>query len=211
VAERQAIPPLVAAMLVTTAVGAAELPRPEPQIEQTFARIVDDVATVVGSTLTPEQLDCAMFDLVDEHLRPQFDFHASSRRILDRHWPESPEQQARFVEAFYDHLVARYGDLLIHFNEDTLRVVHLDENPEITNLWLETEWTLSNGDKVPAGLRMRYDNAEWRIVDVRPETFSYLEKFHDDFQIDVYDMGLEGLIGWLEEEAAPRRDCGAPG
>jgi ABC-type transporter MlaC component len=68
--------------------------------------------------------------------------------------------------------------------------------------------TMNDGDKVPFDLRMRVIDGAWRIIDVKPENFSYVRDFHANFRAEVFDVGLDGLIARLEEEAAPRRACG---
>jgi phospholipid transport system substrate-binding protein len=183
----------------------AQIPRPELQIERAFNNIVENVE--IQRNLL-EQDPCAAYGLVDKHLRDQFDWVFLGRYILREHWPTDSDQQTRFVEAFYDHLVEDYADLLIHFDSETLRVTRFDEDPPPESAYLQMQVTMNSGEKVPFALRMRVIDGGWRIIDVKPKTFSYVSDFHDNFRVEIFEVGLDGLIARLEEEAAQRRLCG---
>ena len=203
---------VVLPVLMTSAAWGADYPRPEPGIRSVVADIVEDVAVLRES---PDVSDCALYALVDEHLRSQFNLYRSSRGILtSRHWPgDDPTLQARFVEAFYNFLVAKYGDLLIHFDSDTLQVFDRDQAPEIDRSTVKTLLTMTSGEKVEVDLTMRFIDGRWQILNVIARragdgTHSYANYYSDLFLDEIYDSDFDGLIAWLEEEAAPRGQCG---
>jgi ABC-type transporter MlaC component len=53
------------------------------------------------------------------------------RAILAENWPSSEADRGRFRTAFYNYLVASYGDLLLFFRPDTLRVLAFDGDPDL--------------------------------------------------------------------------------
>lgn len=188
-----------------TAVAAQELPRPEPRIHEVIGRIVDDVALMQEQL---EQDDCLTFDLVDRHLRGEFDLQTAGQLILGDFWPDDGDARERFVKAFADSLVARYGDLIRYFNSETLKVFPLDAPPVSERLRLSAEMTFNDGETIDVILRMRYNGERWRIFDIQAEDYSYARNFRDDFRFEIPDIGFDGLIERLKEEAAPRRACG---
>jgi len=193
------------ALVVTRVAFGADFPPPEVQIRKAFDELVADVA---ASFDVLEGDNCARYELVDRRLRGQFGIANSSRMILGKYWPEIPGEQQRFVETFYRFLVATYGDLVIEFNADTLQVLPRDETPEVYDAWVETNIRMNDDEIVPVGLRVRFVEDAWRIVDVKPETFSYAREFRDTFWSSIHDVGFDGLIDWLEKETAQRTLCG---
>ena len=171
------------------------------------------VADVVQLRIDRAATDCALYALVDEHLRSEFGLFRAGKAMLSRHWPEEAEQQERFVNAFYDYLVAKYGDLLVHFNSDTLRVIPREESPVLDRARLDAQLTMTDGEKVDVSLTMRFIGDQWRIVDVvsmraAEGVYSHASGFSDLFLDEIHDAGFDGLIEWLEEEAAPLARCG---
>lgn len=194
----------VALSLAPAPVPAADYPRIEPPIEAALARIVDDVAGIQEDP----NWQCRTYELVDRHLRDHFNWPLASRAILREHWPESAAAQERFVDAFYNYLVATFGDLLIQFTSDTIRVVRPDSAPEGPRATLETEVTFTDGTKYRADLIMRFSDDAWRIVDVVTDTYSHVTGYIDEYRFEIRDVGFDGLVERLEREAAPRRQCG---
>ena len=59
--------------------------------------------------------------LVDEILLPHFDSDYSARLVLGKHWrAATPEQQKRFIAAFYQSLLRNYGSALAEFTADRM-------------------------------------------------------------------------------------------
>lgn len=185
----------------------AQLVRPERQIEDAFDRVVGIVASR-RAELESDETDCAAYDIVDEYLVGHFDLRRASRMILDQYWPDDPEDQQHFVALFRDYLVEKYGDLVKYFNADTLRVAWLEEAPASDRYtWVDVEMTMNDGKVWPVRLRMYPSDEKWGIYDVKADSYSYAKNFHDDYQIEIYEAGLAGLIERLGETAALRRQC----
>ena len=182
-----------------------ELPYPESQLDQVIAALITAVAPVRNDL---EQNSCLAFELVERHLRREFDLHTAGELILDRYWPEDPADQERFVAAFADSLVATYGDLVRYFDEETLRILPLDRPPVAPRLRLYAVMSFHDGEMADIVLRLAYDGDRWRIFDIQAETFSYAKYFQSDFQFEMPEIGFDGLIERLQEEAAPLAECG---
>jgi ABC-type transporter MlaC component len=198
---------LLAMALLPIGLG-AQPARPERQIENAFDRVVGIVESR-RAELERDETNCAAYAVVDEYLVGQFDLRRASRMILDDHWPDDPEDQQRFVAVFRDYLVQKYGDLVKYFNADTLRVIWRDEPPpaDVPYTWIDVEMTMNDGKVWPVRLRMHPSDEQWGIYDVKADSYSYAKNFHDDFRIEIYEVGLTGLLDRLMETAAIRRQC----
>lgn len=177
----------------------------DDKVRARFELVVSEVARLRSQL---ERNDCISYDLVDELLSDQFDFRQASRLILRSEWPDDPDVQERFVGAFYDALVARYGWVLAHLDEQTLRIDAPDRDPLADRQTLTGTVTFNDGTTASIRLQMLMRRGEWRIVDVKAESYSFVEGFRRTYLDYIGDSGLDGLIASLEAEAAPRRECG---
>lgn len=147
----------------------------------------------------------ALYELVDELLLPRFDLDRGSRGILARHWETaSTDDRARFVEAFYNYLVASYGTALIHFNRDTLRVLPFEGDPDASPARVKTILTMSDGTEVNVDFVMTGAAEDWKVVDVVAEGVSYVRTYRSQFSVDIATDGLGEVLSWLEEKGARR-------
>ena len=76
---------------------------------------IEDMATAVVQRLATdrEQLEGdreALDAMIDELVRPTFEFRYASKLILGRHWKTTtPRHRTEFAGAFYEYLVRVYG------------------------------------------------------------------------------------------------------
>lgn len=146
------------------------------------------------------------FALVDEFLLPYFDLQGSCRLILRDYWTTAtPEQRQRFVGALYRFLLASYGDGLLEFRHDTIRVLPGQEGPIGLSTRVRTEVRLTGGSVFDVDFYMRLDDRGWRVVDVIAEGISYVRTYRTDFGSEIRAVGLESLIARLENTAVERR------
>ena len=63
-------------------------------------------------------------ELVDRILLPHFDVNHAARLVLGKHWrTATPEQRQQFIDAFYGSLMSNYGDALLEFTGDRIKVL----------------------------------------------------------------------------------------
>ena len=201
-------------VLVTSAMAlaspvliAADLVSPVPHILTVIDRIVADVAEQ-RDQLEQDETKCSAFALVDRHLRPEFNLHLAARYMLLQHWPSAASAQDRFVNAFYGSVVATFGDLIRHFDANTLRMAPADDLPDGERLKIDGEMTFTDETTVDLSFRVRLIDDLWQIFDVQAGSMSYVEAYRDEYLYDIAEIGLDGLIERLEKEAADYRACG---
>ncbi len=144
-----------------------------------------------------------LYNLVESTLLPNFDTPYAAQLVLGQHWRNaSPEQRKRFVEAFYKSLLYTYGDAMIDFTADRLKVFPTKVAPEDTRATVRTEIKRSNGTKVAVNYSMRKVNNAWKAWDVVIDGISYVKSYREDYGSQVQQQGLDAVIAQLEQRAA---------
>jgi phospholipid transport system substrate-binding protein len=147
-----------------------------------------------------------LYDLVDQTLLPNFDTPYAAQLVLGKHWrTATPEQRKRFVEAFYKSLLYTYGDAMIDFTADRLRVLPTKVAPTDERATVRTEIKRSNGTKVAVSYSMRKTNGAWKAWDVVIDGISYVKSYREDYGAEVDQKGLDTVIARLEAKAQAAR------
>ena len=193
-------------MLLFAALWCGESTAAESAPGEVIAATAEAFATVVQTRRGELEADLrADFALVDGFLLPHFDLQSSCRLILRHHWATAtPHQRQRFVDALYRFLLASYGDGLLEFRHDTIRVLAGQAEPVGQSTRVRTEIRLTGGSVFDVDFYMRLDDRGWRIVDVIAEGISYVRTYRTDFGLEIRADGLESLIARLENTAAER-------
>jgi phospholipid transport system substrate-binding protein len=142
--------------------------------------------------------------LVDKYLLPNFDVETSARAVLGVHWrAATPEQRKRFVDAFYHSLLTNYGNALIDFTADKLKIYPTNVDPGADRATVRTEIKRDNGDRVSVNYQMRKTPQGWKAIDVVIDGISYVKSYHDDFGEQIDKQGLDAVINRLERGEKP--------
>ena len=151
--------------------------------------------------------------LIDRLLLPHFDTDYAARMVLGRHWRDATEsQRKRFIEAFYQSLMADYGDAMLQFKREQLKILPFRGDPAANTATVRTE-VMREGKVVPVNFSVRRTPEGWKVWDVTIEGISYARNFRNDFGTEVDQQGLEHLIKRLEAQnagAAPRPSSTPP-
>jgi phospholipid transport system substrate-binding protein len=142
-------------------------------------------------------------ELVDKHMLPHFDTAYAAQLVLGQHWrTATPEQRKRFIAAFYQSLLQNYGEALLDFTPDRLKILPFKGKPEDKSAAVRTEVRRDNGQRVPVNYSLRKSGEEWKAYDVQIEGVSYVKSFRTDFGSEIQQKGLEPVIKRLEEQVA---------
>jgi phospholipid transport system substrate-binding protein len=137
-------------------------------------------------------------ELVDRLLLPYFDVDHAARLVLGKHWrTASAAQRERFVDAFYGSLMSNYGDALLEFTGDQIRVLPSNVAADAVSAVVRTEVRRSNGTRVPVSYSLRKTEAGWKVWDVVIEGISYVKSFREDFGAEIDQKGLDAVIDRL--------------
>jgi phospholipid transport system substrate-binding protein len=142
--------------------------------------------------------------LVDRVLLPHFDTEYSARLVLARHWnTASADQRTRFVSAFYKSLLSNYGDALVDFTSDRLKVYPYTGDANAQYATVRTEVRRDDGTQVAVNYSLRRTDQGWKAWDVIIEGISYVKSFRDDFDSEIDQKGLDEVISRLEAGDKP--------
>ena len=139
--------------------------------------------------------------LVDKTMLPYFDTAYSAQLVLAKHWrTATPEQRKRFVEAFYQSLLQNYGEALLEFTPDRLKILPYQGSATDKVVTVRTEVRRDNGSRIPVNYSLRQTENGWRAYDVQIEGVSYVKSFRTDFGSEIDQKGLEAVIQRLEAQ-----------
>ncbi|HET7756693.1 MAG TPA: ABC transporter substrate-binding protein [Steroidobacteraceae bacterium] len=142
--------------------------------------------------------------LVDKFLLPHFDTQTSARVVLGQYWrTATPEQRQRFIDAFYHSLLRNYGNALVDFTADRLRIFPARVEAEATTATVRTEVKRSNGDRVSVNYSMRRTPEGWKAWDVVIDGISYVKSYREDFGSQIEQQGIDAVIKRLEAGETP--------
>jgi len=142
-----------------------------------------------------------IYAVVDRILLPYFDVDYAARLVLAKHWrTATPEQRKRFVDAFYKSMLNNYGDALVEFTGDRIKVLPVKVEPAATTATVRTEVKRSNGDRIPVNYSLRKGETGWKAWDVTIEGISYVKSFREDFGSEIDQKGIDAVIQRLETQ-----------
>lgn len=154
-----------------------------------------------------------LYQLVGETLLPNFDTPFAAERVLGQHWRKATEdQRKRFVDAFYESLLYTYGDAMVDFTADRLKVLPTRADPSAKDATVRTQIKRSNGTRVDVNYRMHKVDGAWKAWDVVIDNISYVKSYRDDYGAQIQQQGIEAVIKRLEDRAtAAKARAGQPG
>jgi phospholipid transport system substrate-binding protein len=182
---------------------------PSQLIESTSTLMLKDLDANRAKYRTDKS---GLYKTIDEVLLPNFDVNYAAQQVLGPSWrTATPEQRDRFVKAFYKSLLTTYGDALVEFTGDRMKILPFTGDAAATRATVRTQIRRDGGDQVAVNYSLRKTDAGWKAWDVVIEGISYVKSFQQDFGAQVQQKGLDSLIQRLESDAASGKSTVAPG
>jgi phospholipid transport system substrate-binding protein len=172
-------------------------------------QLVQDVATSILKALDANRAAYVnnpqnVRALADKYLTPYFDSRYSAQLVLGKYWRTATEdQRTRFINAFQDSMLQNYGNALVNFTANRLKVQpgHLDPASDLATV--STTINRDDGTTVPVLYVLHKTPDGWKAWDVKVEGISYVKSFRDDFAAQIDQKGLEAVITRLASGARP--------
>lgn len=141
-----------------------------------------------------------LYKVIDSVFLPHVDVNFAAQQVLGKHWrTATAEQRKRFIDAFYKSMLTTYGDALLDFTGDRMKVLPFQGDANADRASVRTEIRRSNGAAVAVNYGLRKDQAgKWKVWDVVIEGISYVKSFREDFGLEIDQKGLEALLKRLE-------------
>jgi len=197
---------LLAALAGIVPAAAADAPAsksvPGPGPQELMEKVSQDVLRDLDANRAVYAKDpVKLRGLVDKYLLPNFDVEFAARRVLGKHWTTAtPEQRTRFIDAFVGSLMGDYGDAILEFTADRLKILPFRGDPAATSATVRTLVKRSGGTEVPVNYTLRATPQGWKAWDVTIEGISYIKNFQNDFGTEINEKGLDHLIERLEAQ-----------
>ena len=186
----------------TPAAPAAAVPGPGPQelVQSVAQNLLKDLdANRAVYTKDPQKLRV----MVDKYLLPAFDVDYSARLVLGKNWRTATDaQKKRFIDAFYGSMMRNYGDAILEFSADRLKIFPFKGDPASGSATVRTEVTRDNGTPVPVNYSLHTTPKGWKVWDVTIEGISYVRSYRSDFGAEAEQKGLDAVIQRLETQNA---------
>lgn len=179
-----------------------EVQDPSQLVDQAARRFLDDVnAHREVYRKDPAQLRAA----VDRDVLPFFDMRRVSQLVLGRYWRDAtPSQRQRFTDAFEKSMLTNYGNAIVNYHSDKLKVFPSHVGPNDNFCVVRTEVKLDDGTTTTISYAMRKGPNGWKAWDVIVDGISYVKSFRDDIGTEVEHKGLDAVIDHLERGEKPR-------
>jgi phospholipid transport system substrate-binding protein len=198
---------------LTAQAADANTPAPAAVDASGPSQLIESSANVLLSGIDARRAEfrkdpTGLYDLVDTTLLPNFDTPYAAQLVLGKHWrAATPAQRKRFVDAFYKSLLYTYGDAMVDFTADRLRVLPTKVAATDERATVRTEIKRSNGTKVAVNYSMRKTNGAWKAWDVVIDGISYVKSYREDYGAEVDQKGLDAVISRLEAKAQSARSA----
>lgn len=149
----------------------------------------------------------ALYQIIDGILLPRFDSRFAAQLVLARHWrTASKEQQARFIDAFYQALLRKYADGVLEFDPDMITVLPFRGDTSKKRAKVRSSVDLDDGSKVAVDYELVQRKAGWLVFNVIIEGVSYVRNFRAELDAEIKASSLDAVIARLESEAGTAGD-----
>jgi phospholipid transport system substrate-binding protein len=190
-----------AALLVCVSVPSTVRAADEPPA------IVQRIADQLGETMDARREELlrdrdALNTVIDDVVLRNFDTDYAALLVLGRYAREAtPEQRRRFTRAFYDSLVARYGEALLQYTRGQVKVLPFRGELNDRRTTVRTEVTVNDGTRIPVDYAFRKTSAgEWKAFDVVIEGISYVTNYRNQVVAEIGKSGIDAVITRLEQQ-----------
>ncbi|HXA93467.1 MAG TPA: ABC transporter substrate-binding protein [Steroidobacteraceae bacterium] len=187
-----------------------------PANAQDPAQLVQSVAQTLLKDLeanreTYRKNPQALREAVDRDVLRFFDIEYAARLVLGRHWRDAtPEQRKRFVDAFENSMLNNYGNALVEFKGDRLKVLPSRGEPDSKFAEVRTTIRRDDGSDVPVNYVLHQTPDGWKAWDVVIQGISYVKSFRDDFGAQIDQQGIDAVIDRLQKGAKPNVPMSKP-
>lgn len=156
----------------------------------------------------------AFYDALNSILGPVVDVDGISRGVMTVRYSRraSPEQMERFQESFKRSLMQFYGNALLEYNNQNIRVLPVSGQQDPQRTSVNMEITDGNGTVYPLSYTMVSQDGTWKMRNVIINGINVGKLFRDQFSQAMQDNrnNLDKVIDtWTETVAKARQGTDA--
>ena len=137
--------------------------------------------------------------LIETKVLPHFNFEAMTASAVGRNWAKaSAEQKTRLNEEFKTLLVRTYSSALAAYSNQKFDFRPLRAKPTDTDVTVNVRVLQSGAEPVQIDYDMEKRPEGWKVWDVRVAGVSLVANYRTEFDTQVRDNGVDGLIKTLQ-------------
>jgi phospholipid transport system substrate-binding protein len=185
---------LIAALLVAGTALAQEAP-------DQLVRMV--TLEVVGLITKDKEIQAGntrkVIELVDAKVLPHFNFASMTALAVGQNWGKAtPEQKKRLSEEFRTLLVRTYASALAAFSDQKFDFRPLRSKPTDTDVTVQVRIVQQGAQAVSLDYGMEKTASGWKVYDVMVGGISLVANYRSEFNNQIRDSGIDGLINNLQ-------------
>jgi phospholipid transport system substrate-binding protein len=164
-------------------------------------RVAQDVlATIKADPLIQAGNEARIREELEVKLLPNFDFTRMTALAMGRNWrTATPEQQKRLADEFRGLLVRTYSGALNQYRNETIDYKPLRMNPGDTEVMVRTTVQRAGGAPIQIDYGMEKKSDAWKCYDVVVGGVSLVTNYRDEFNEQIKNGGIDGLIKTLAD------------
>ena len=139
--------------------------------------------------------------LIETKVLPHFNFQAMSASAVGHNWNKAnAEQKARLMEEFKTLLVRTYSSAIASYSDQKFDFRPLRAKPTDTDVTVNVRVLQSGAQPVTIDYDMEKRPGGWKVWDVRVAGISLVANYRTEFDNQVREAGIEGLIKTLQSK-----------
>ena len=136
--------------------------------------------------------------LIEAKVLPHFNFQAMTSSAVGRNWDKATaEQKARLTDEFRTLLVRTYSSALASYSNQKFDFRPLRAKPTDTDVTVNVRIVQSGDQPVTIDYDMEKRPGGWKVWDVRVGGISLVANYRTEFDNQIRENGVEGLIKTL--------------
>ena len=136
--------------------------------------------------------------LIEAKVLPHFNFQTMTSSAVGRNWDKAtPDQKARLMDEFKTLLVRTYSSALSAYSNQKFDFRPLRAKPTDTDVTVNVRVMQSGAQPVTIDYDMEKRPGGWKVWDVRVGGISLVANYRTEFDNQVREAGIEGLIKTL--------------
>ncbi|MBX6419394.1 MAG: ABC transporter substrate-binding protein [Nevskia sp.] len=182
--------------------GAALAAGAPPAPDAALRNATEEVRGMIRDHYAEYRADQAKFyQAIDQVVVPHFDVPYIAQLVLARNWrTATPEQRARFAQAFKDMLVRSYANAMLD-NYNSVKIAWQPARlaPGADDATVVSTLTRDNGQVYTIGFRVHLVNGDWKIYDLNIENISLVTNFRAQINAEIKRTSLDDVIARMEK------------
>ncbi|HSQ80759.1 MAG TPA: ABC transporter substrate-binding protein [Casimicrobiaceae bacterium] len=167
-------------------------------------RVSEEVLQIIKADPKVQAGDQARIrEVIETKLLPYFDFERMTALATGRWWRgATPEQKTRLTAEFKTLLVRTYSGALNQYRNQTIDYKPLRADPGATEVTVRTDVVRSGQAPVQIDYGMEKTPSGWKAYDVVVGGISLVTNYRDEFNSQIQQGGIDGLIKTLAAKNA---------